>query len=164
MMIAPTTSAGLILSTSRARTATFDELVSGCGWPAVLQATPARLRRDLLLANAEVSFLWLESRDELAATVRLLTWLKATHPTVRRWVVTYGLAADQVEPPLRSAGVHMFVPCEGSVRRMAQDLSAQCMPHEERLTARVLSPKGSAVVHSGLVSASCIDRSPRVPP
>ena len=163
-MVAQFINEGVILSACGRRTSALDELVVTCGWPAVLEATPGRLRRELSLGIPKVSLIWLDDYRELAATVRLLDWLKESHPSVRRLVVAYCLAADYVEPAIRSAGVHFFLAIDGQIRAMAQGVCSQWRPRVAHLAPEIVPQQRPRVIPQELTSRSCVDRSLRPPP
>lgn len=149
-MVAQFVNAGLILSTCGQATSALDDLVAACGWPAVLQATPSRLQRELSLGIPRVSLVWLDDFRELAATTRLLEWLRASHPSVRRLAVAYRLAAGDVEPDIRSAGVHFFVAIDGQVRALAVGLCRQWLAQPTHVAPQKIAPTHPRVMRQGL--------------
>ena len=140
-MVTRAVNAGLIISSGVEPTAALDELSASCGWPMVLQATPARLRQEFSWGVPRVSLVWLGHRGELAASVRLLGWLRAAHPGVRRLALAYRLADDDIEPAVRSAGVHLFLAVDGQVRAVADRLRLWMVPCC-RSRARWSAPSG----------------------
>jgi hypothetical protein len=155
---------GLILSPCGQPTAALDELIASCGWPAMLQATPLRLRRELSLGVPKLSLIWLDDYRDLVAGVRLLEWLRAYHPTVRRLAVAYRLAADDVEPAIRSAGVHFFLAIDSQIRMVAEGLCTQWLPQPTRLAPEMIDPSRARVMRQGLTNRPCADRSIHPPP
>jgi hypothetical protein len=98
---------GLIVAINPQAKASLSELIKSCGWPVLLEATPLRLRRQLLLSMPAAALFWIDVETELKGMLELLSWLKSCEPSVRRIAVAYRLPTD-VEIAVRSAGVHLY--------------------------------------------------------
>ncbi|HEX3725791.1 MAG TPA: hypothetical protein VHV08_06090 [Pirellulales bacterium] len=161
-MVAQFVNAGLILSTDGQTTSALDDLVAACGWPALLQATPRRLRQELSLGVPKLSLVWLDDFRELSATTRLLEWLRDAHPAVPRLAVAYRLGGKDVEPAIRSAGVHFFVAIDGQIRELAEGLCRQWLPQPALQTPqKIARPR---IMRQEWTHALCADRSLDLPP
>jgi hypothetical protein len=105
---------GLIISTAPRRTAAFEEFVTCLDWPVIISASPRRICDELLTNELQCLLFWLEDQRELSATVNLLTWLRQRSPRVYRIAIAYRIDA-RVEPMIRRAGVHMYLPATADV-------------------------------------------------
>ncbi len=114
-MARASTAQGLIVATNRQLTAALDELIACCGWPALLDATPQRFRRHMLLAAPRVSLFWLDDQSNLASTIQLLKWLGTYERVVRRIAVAYRLPTG-VEVAIRGAGAQMYLAADDDIR------------------------------------------------
>ncbi len=119
-MVTDTPAPGLIASTDSHRTAALDELIACCAWPALLAADAARLNRELGLKNPQWLLLWLENHEQIAPTLKLMTWLRERGPRPYRIAVARRLEHD-VEALFRGAGVHFFLPAIGEMRATVDD-------------------------------------------
>ncbi len=148
-MVTESTSQGLIVSTSPRAAAALDELIVCCGWPVLLQATPQRFRRELLLGVPKLSLFWLDDERDVATTVQLLSWLGTYQPAVRRVAVGYQLPAN-VEVAVRSAGAHMYLAAADNIRALLDGSIAPWLRGRDRSAVEfserpfaVDSPRGS---------------------
>ena len=160
-MARASTEQGLIVAANRQVTSALDELIAECGWPALLQATPQRLRRHLLLLPPSVSLFWLDDQSDLAIAMQLLTWLGSYDPRVRRIVVAYRLPAD-VEVAVRGAGPHWYLAAERDIPALVAGWMPRWLRSEGRLrpTVRPLALDSS----TGLPSAFEADLQSSEPP
>ncbi len=116
-MVMQHTKLGLILSAGQTATTALGELAACCDWPVLLQATPRRVQRELLLQGPEVLLIWLDDLRDMAATVRLLEWLSGYRSEVRRLAIAYQLG-PAVELAIRGAGVHYFVALDSGIHAL----------------------------------------------
>jgi hypothetical protein len=130
-MITKSARQGLVVSTRSQATGALNELISGCGWPALLQATPQQFRRAVLLGVPEFSLFWLDDERDVAITIRLLAWLKAYLPAVRRIAVGYRLPTH-VEVAIRSGGAHVYLTATDDIRALLDGPIAQWLCREVR--------------------------------
>jgi hypothetical protein len=131
VMVTESSRQGLIVSTSPRSTAPLDELIVCCGWPALLEVTPLRFRRELLLGVPTLSLFWMDNALHVGATVRLLAWLRAYQPAVRRVAVGYRLSPE-VEVEVRSAGAHVYLPAADDFRSLLEGSIAPWVCGHER--------------------------------
>jgi hypothetical protein len=99
---------GLIATTGASASARLDDVASTCGWPLLLGASPRLLCRELSQLNPDCVLFWLEERQEIASTARLVAWSRERG--TRPYRVAVALMPDtEVEAALRSAGAHSFL-------------------------------------------------------
>src|ERR671921_686146 len=101
-MVSKNSPAGLIAATRADVSQPLDDLVASCGWPLVLEARPRRLARELSLHNPKCLLFWLDDRQSIAATVRLVAWSRDRGHRPYRVAVAYRMPAD-VEAVFRAA-------------------------------------------------------------
>jgi hypothetical protein len=106
-MVMKNSSAGLIATTRTDISPPLNDLIACCGWPLVLEARPRRLARELALHNPSYVLFWLDNRQSIAATARLITWSRERGHRPYRVTVAYRMEAD-VEAVFRAAGAHSF--------------------------------------------------------
>lgn len=127
-MVTKTNEYGLIMSPALSPTAELDELATETGWPVILGATVRRVSEELDWRRTSASsdprgclVFWIQERDEVAPTVRLVRWLRDREPRSCRIALAYCLE-DDVEPMIRGAGVHVYLPASGSVSKVVRQL------------------------------------------
>ena len=103
---------GLIATTRADATPPLEDVVDGCGWPLLLEATPRRMQREFALYNPECVLFWLDDRSAVARTAHLIAWARHLGARPFRVAVAYRLEGD-VESILRAAGSHSFLPLAG---------------------------------------------------
>ena len=103
---------GLIATTRADVTPPLDDVVNCCGWPLLLEASPRRLAQELSLHNPACVLFWLDDRDGLAPTARLVEWSRERGSRPYRVAVAFRLEPD-VEAEFRAAGAHTFLPISG---------------------------------------------------
>ncbi len=118
-MVTESCRTGLIISTDQASTAALDELIVACGWPVLLEATPLRLRRELLFGVPKLSLFWMDDERHVESTVRLLAWLRDIQPGVRRVAVGYRIDAE-AEIEVRSAGAHLYLAATNNIHAIVE--------------------------------------------
>ena len=121
---------GLIVSPRASSTAPLDELLASCDWPAVLEATPQRLRRELSLRVPEVTLFWLDDEGHVDATVQLVSWLRNFQPAIRRVAVGFRVVPD-VEVALRAAGAHVYLAANDRVAPLLESMLAGWPRHTD---------------------------------
>lgn len=110
-MIQPCSNEGLILTTSAASTGALDQVASRLGWPAVIEANARCLNERLGFTKPSCALFWLDGQEYVKSTARLLEWTRTRHTDVRCLVVAIDLPKE-VEPVLRSAGAHYYLPAK----------------------------------------------------
>ena len=70
------------------------------------------MQRELALNNPECVLFWLDEREAVAATAHLIAWSRHRGARPYRVAVAYHMPAD-IEPVLRAAGAHSFLPMDG---------------------------------------------------
>ncbi len=118
-MVTESCRTGLIISTDQTSTAALDELIVACGWPVLLEATPLRLRRELLFGLPKLSLFWMDDERHVESTVRLLAWLRDIQPGVRRVAVGYRIGAE-AEIEVRSAGAHLYLAASNNIHAIVE--------------------------------------------
>jgi hypothetical protein len=78
----------------------------------VLEANPRRMQRELALHRPECVLFWLDDKEAIAPTARLIAWSRHRGARPYRVAVAYRMAGD-VESVLRAAGAHSFLPLAG---------------------------------------------------
>ncbi len=99
---------GLIATTRADLTPLLDDVVHCCGWPLLLEASPRRLARELSLYDPECVLFWLDDRQGLAPTARLVEWSRQRGARPYRLAVAFRLDSE-IEAVLRAAGAHTFL-------------------------------------------------------
>ena len=99
---------GLIATTRADVTPPLDDVVHCSGWPLLLEANPRRLARDLSLHDPECLLFWLDDRQGLAPTARLVEWSRQRGARPYRVAVAFRLGSD-IEAVFRAAGAHTFL-------------------------------------------------------
>lgn len=103
-----------LIATTRSRTSPpLEDLVGWCGWPLVLGANPRQMQRELSLHNPECVLFWVDEQRAIKSTAQLITWSRQRGARPYRVAVAYRMSSD-VEPVLRAAGAHSFLPLAGS--------------------------------------------------
>jgi hypothetical protein len=118
-MVKESDKAGLIVSTISHSTAPLDDLVACCGWPLLLAANPRRLREELNLCVRACVLFWLDDRQQVGPTVKLMTWLRECEPRPYRVAIAHRLAED-AESLFRAAGVHSFLSATGDITAVVE--------------------------------------------
>jgi hypothetical protein len=135
-MVNRSISHGLIVSTTLQTTRSLEELVACCGWPALLQATPRRLRDALSLRVPELALFWLDDQREVASTLQLLKWLAAHQSTMRRIAIAYRLA-DDVEMAVRCASAQLYLAADGDIRALVDSSLFQGLRLSNQVPSRL---------------------------
>ncbi len=104
---------GLIATTRTEITPPLEGLVDSCGWPLLLDATPRRLYRELSHHDPECVLFWLDERQGLTSTAKLISWSRERGARPFRVAIAFQLDGD-VESVFRAAGAHGFLPVAGN--------------------------------------------------
>jgi hypothetical protein len=83
-------------------------LAACCDWPVLLSANARRLRQELHVRTPACVLFWIEARQQVAPTVKLVTWLREFQPRPYRIAVAHRVGED-AETLFRTAGVHGFL-------------------------------------------------------
>lgn len=119
-MVTTITQNGLIVTTRSHTTPPLREMIECVGWPVLFEASARRLYHELEYGDPGYLLFWLDDRHDVATTVRLVTWLRERDPRRHRIVVIYHLEND-LEPVIRAAGVHSYVPISSDIGATVQE-------------------------------------------
>jgi hypothetical protein len=111
-MVAKNTLDGLIVTTREEASAALTELSAAFGWPTLWAATARQMLRELSLEIPACVLFWLDDWDSIAATARLIEWLRERDAGPFRVAVACDLG-DGAEAVLRAAGAHSVLPVTG---------------------------------------------------
>ena len=149
-MVVETTCNGMIATTHAKTSPPLDELQDCCGWPVLWNANARRLQQELAMRCPACVLFWLEDGQGLAATARLIAWLRERGARPYRVAAAYQLD-DEAEAALRAAGAHSFLPI---VDNVADTVNAALLP----LFAESVHPTGKLAAKA---SANSPVRRPR---
>jgi hypothetical protein len=131
-MVAMNTHGGLIVTTRKEPSAPLAELAAACGWPTLWAASARGLLRELSLQIPSCVLFWLDDRDGLAPTARLIEWLRERNAEPFRVAVACNAEAG-TEALLRAAGAHTVLPVTGqSSAEIAQAIVPLLQPAAQR--------------------------------
>jgi hypothetical protein len=111
-MVAMNTFDGLIVTTREEASAPLAELSAACGWPTLWEANARGLLREMSLQIPSCVLFWLDDWDSVAATARLIEWLRERNAGPFRVAVACNVEAG-AEAMLRAAGAHSVLPVNG---------------------------------------------------
>lgn len=129
---------GLIATTRADLTPPLDDVVNCCGWPLLLEASPRRLAQEMSLHNPACVLFWLDERDGLAQTLRLMEWSRERGSRPYRVAVAFRLEAD-VEAAFRAAGAHTYLPISGRSGMAVADALRPLFAEPARAAAEALN-------------------------
>jgi hypothetical protein len=115
----------------------LDDVVNCCGWPLLLEANPRRLAQELSLHKPACVLFWLDDRNGLARTARLVEWSRERGSRPYRVAVAFRQEAD-VEAAFRAAGAHTFLPITGHSGMAMADALRPLFAEPVRAAAEVL--------------------------
>jgi hypothetical protein len=159
-MIAERYNRGLIVAGFPRAIDALDQLAAISGWRTLLQATPRRLRSEVLLLTPEFVLFWIDDERELGTISPLLAWMAVSQPQLRRVAVGYQ-QATHVEVALRNVGAHAYFATNDNIAELASCSLFQALLDEERQTdprrerPTTLQPSGDSkkwrgvLLHSG---------------
>jgi hypothetical protein len=111
-MVAMNTLDGLIVTTRKDASGPLAELSATCGWPTLWAATVREMLHELSLQIPACVLFWLDDWDSVAATARLIEWLRERNSGTYRVAIACDLG-DSAETVLRAAGAHSVLPVAG---------------------------------------------------
>jgi hypothetical protein len=130
-MVAVNSFDGLIVTTREHATESLTELAAVCGWPLLGAATARNLWREFSVRVPSCVLFWLDDHNHLAATARLIEWLRERHSSPFRLAVVCDLGGD-AETQLRAAGAHTVLPVEGKSGAAIADSLSSLMQAADR--------------------------------
>ncbi len=143
-MVVKNSPQGLIATTRTKTTTTLEDLVDSCGWPLLLDATPRRLHRELSYHDPECVLFWLEDRQGLTSTAKLISWSRERGARPFRVAVAFQMDGD-VESVFRTAGAHGFLPVAGQSVAFVADAVWPLLQKSARLGKTSLANAASSV-------------------
>lgn len=135
---------GLIVSTSAHCSAPLDDLIACCDWPVLLAANARRLQQVFDRQLHDCVLFWLEARQQVTPTAKLVEWMRERQRETYRVAVAYRLDCD-VEAALRTAGVHCYLPACGDIIGLVEDALWSMLDGEYRPTTENPPPSFGTV-------------------
>jgi hypothetical protein len=111
-MVAINTLDGLIVTTRSEASPPLAELATVYGWPTLWAASARRLLQELSLQIPACVLFWLDDGNSVAATAKLIEWLRERNAEPFRVAVACNVEAG-AEAVLRAAGAHTVLPVTG---------------------------------------------------
>jgi hypothetical protein len=111
-MVATNTLDGLIVTTRAEASAPLAELATVYGWPTLWAASARALLQELSLQIPACVLFWLDDVNSVAATAKLIEWLRERNAEPFRVAVACNVEAG-AEAVLRAAGAHTVLPVTG---------------------------------------------------
>ena len=119
-MVSEITRRGLIVSPSRRTTDLLEELISHFDWPVLMQPSVRLLLEQIDVRAPQCLLFWLDETHDIAYALQLISRLRDRGPRPYRIAVAHQLGND-VEPRIRSAGVHSFLFSSGCITALVQN-------------------------------------------
>jgi hypothetical protein len=105
---------GLIVTAGRRTSALLDDLIAYCNWPVLYQPSVRLLFQQIEVNQPRCLLFWLEGRNEIAPTARLIARLRDRGPRPYRVAIAHQMEED-VEPMFRAAGVHTYLSASSDI-------------------------------------------------
>ena len=120
-MVAEITRRGLIVAPARRPSDLLEELVFEVDWPVLLRPSVRLLFRQIEVTAPQCLLFWLDETHDIEYALRLIARLRDRGSRPYRVAIAHQLQPD-VEPTIRSAGVHSVLSTNGSISALVRDV------------------------------------------
>jgi hypothetical protein len=144
-MVLGITRRGLIVTPARRSSDLLEELIIQLDWPVLLEPSVRLLFQQIEVTGPQCLLFWLDETHDIENALHLIARLRDRGSRPYRVAVAHHLQPD-IEPAIRSAGVHSVLSTNGSITALVQDallplLNMQSQPaHAEREFIQPIEP------------------------